>query len=184
MDPNLSEASTKIQKALDHLKYELSTIRVGRANPTLIENVPVSVYGSVMKLVEVGTISAPQPSLLTVSVWDVSIINDVHKSLLEANLGLNPNIDGQTIRLPIPPLTEERRLEYVKTSHQKGEHVKVEIRQIRGDQRGDWLKLKDSGEIGEDEFFRREKLLQDLIDKSTIAVDELVKSKEMELTTL
>ncbi len=184
MDPNLADASLKIEDALNSLKRELSSIRAGRANPTLIENIPVNVYGGQMKLMEVGTIAAPAPSLLTVSVWDVSIITDIQKALLEANLGLNPSIDGQLIRLPIPPLTQERREEFVKLSHQKGENAKIEIRHVRAIMRGDWVKLKESAQIGEDEFFRREKLLQDLVDKQISQVDELVRVKEEELTTL
>lgn len=184
MDPVLTDASSRLQNAVDHLKFELSSIRAGKANPSLIENVPVQAYGGQMKLLEVGTIAAPQPSLLVVSVWDPSIIQDIQKALLEANLGLNPSIDGQTIRLPIPPLSQERRMEFVKLSHQKGEHGRVEIRRIRQDVRSDWESAQESGEFGEDELNRREKLLQDLVDKCVVQVDELVKHKETELTTL
>lgn len=181
MDPVLQPANTRIQNALDHLKHGLSSIRAGRANPTLIENVAVHVYGGQMKLMEVGTISAPQPSLLTVSVWDVSIVQEVQKSILEANLGLTPSVEGQLIRLPIPPLTEERRQEFVKMVRQKGEQCKIEIRQIRADIRETWEKEKDENEYGEDELDRREKILQDLIDKSVALVDEQVTIKEQEL---
>lgn len=184
MDSILTDASLRIEDALNHLKRELASIRAGRANPTLIENIVVNVYGGQMKLMEVGTIAAPQPSLLTVAVWDISVISDIQKALMEANLGLNPSIDGQLIRLPIPALTEERRGEFVKLSHQKGENAKIEIRHVRAAIRGDWVKLKESAEIGEDEFFRREKLLQDLVDKQVSLVDELVSQKEAELTTI
>ncbi len=184
MDHNLNEASEKIQGALEHLKIELAAIRAGRANPALIENLIIPVYGSQMKLVELGTIAAPQPTLLTVQIWDASIVHDVQKAIMEANLGLNPSTEGQTIRLPIPPLTEERRTEFVKVAKAKGEEAKVAVRQIRADNRENWLKQKESGEIGEDEFFRREKLLQDLIDHSAAAADDLVKQKEDELMQL
>lgn len=179
MDPVLAEANQRIDNALMHLQKELSSIRAGRANPSLIEEIPVSVYGTKMKLVEVGTIGAPQPNLLTVSVWDASIVKDVEKSILESNIGLNPSIDGSVIRLPIPALTEERRGEYVKLANQKGEGAKVEIRQIRADMRKNWESQKV--EIGEDEVQRREKILQELIDKSVAIVDEYVKAKEEEL---
>lgn len=181
MDPHLIEANEKIDQALLHLQRELSSIRAGRANPTLIEDMPVTAYGSRMKLVELGTISAPQPSLLTISVWDPSIIRDVEKAIMESNLGINPAVDGVTIRLPIPPLSEERREEFVKLSHQKGEVCRISLRQIRNDQRSAWGKELDRGEIGEDELDRREKLLQDLVDRSVLKVDELVKAKEEEL---
>lgn len=182
MDPILEEANTRIQSAIDHFKQEISGIRAGRANPALIENVPVEVYGSRMKLVEVGNISAPQPSLLTVQVWDASILDKVIKSIQEANLGLNPSNEGTLIRLPIPPLTQERREEFIKLLHQKMEAVKVEIRQIRQDIRNDWKKQTEAGEFGEDEFIRREKLLQELIDKKIVEVEQLGKDKQEELT--
>lgn len=181
MEPFLTDANQRITNALDHLTRELAGIRAGRANPTLIENVPINAYGAKMKLVELGTISAPQPSLLTVSVWDPSIIKDVEKGLLEANLGLNPAVDGQTIRLPIPPLTEERREEFAKLAHQKGEEARITIRQTRADERSKWIKENESGSISEDELFRREKLFQELIDKSMTEIDNLVKAKEGEL---
>lgn len=184
MDPILTEANQKIDNALEHLKMELSSIRAGRANPSLIENIPVEAYGSRMKLNEVGNISAPQPTLLTVQVWDASILQNVIKGIQEANLGLNPSNDGQLIRLSIPPLTNERRQELVKLLHTKLETVKVEIRQIRHDSRQGWDREKEAGTISEDELFRREKLLQELIDKKTAEIDEMGKGKEEELTQI
>lgn len=181
MDPVLAEPNQKIDAALEHFRNELASIRAGRANPSLIENIPVEAYGGRMKLMEVGTISAPQPTLLQVQVWDISVLQNVIKAIQEANLGLNPSNDGQMIRLPLPPLTEERRQEFVKLVHQKMENVKVEIRQIRQESRHGWEMQKESGEIGEDEFFRREKVLQDLIDKTTLHIDELAKAKEEDL---
>lgn len=181
VDPVLIEANQKIDNAIVHLQRELSSIRAGRANPTLIEEIPVSVYGTKMKLLEVGTISAPQPSLLSVQVWDASVAKDVQKAILEANIGLNPSLEGNIIRLAIPPLTEERREEFVKMAHTKGEECKVEIRQVRADERGKWMLEKEAGDIGEDELFRREKLLQNLIDKASVSVDDAVSNKEAEL---
>lgn len=181
MDPILTEPGQKIESALNHFKMELSGIRAGRANPSLVENIPVEAYGSRMKLMEVGTISAPDSSLLTIQVWDVALVESVIKAIQEANLGLNPSSDGQLVRLPLPPLTEERRQEFVKLVHQKMEQARVEIRQIRQDSRNIWMKDKDVQEISEDEFFRREKLLQELVDKKTAEADELAKAKEQEL---
>ncbi len=184
MDPVLSEVNLKIQNALDHLKQELSSIRAGRANPSLIENVPVKAYGENMKLMEVGTIAAPQPSLLTVSVWDASIVQDVVKSIQESNIGLNPSYEGQTIRLPIPPLTEERRQEFIKMAHIKLEAAKVNMRQIRQSQREDWQTAQEAGDFGEDELDRRYKILQETIDKSIDTIDQMGKQKEEELTQI
>lgn len=181
MDPVLIDANTKIDNALKHLQRELATIRAGRAHPSLVEEIPVIAYGTRMKLMEVGTISTPQPSLLTISVWDPSVIKDIEKAIMEANLGLNPAVDGQTIRLSIPPLTEERREEFVKVAHQKGETAKVEIRRIRAEERDKWVSEQKKGEIGEDELQRREKILQSLIDSSVSTVDEYVKAKVEDL---
>jgi ribosome recycling factor len=184
MDPVLNEASQKIHATLDHLKFELSSIRAGRANPSSIENVSVKAYGGMMKLLEVGTINAPQPSLLTVTLWDAGIVNDVVKSLQEANLGLNPSFEGTTIRLPIPPLTAERREELIKMVHQKQEETKISIRQVRQEMRDLWMKAQHGGEISEDEFERRSRILQDLVDKAVAQVDEMGKIKETELTQI
>lgn len=182
MDPVLQESNQRIQQALEHLKRDLSAIRAGRANPSLIEEVPVNVYGSQMKLMEVGTISSPQPSLLTVSIWDAGVVKDVLKALQEANLGLNPSAEGQLIRLPIPPLTAERREEFIKLAHQKMEEARIEVRQVRQDTREEWKKEQEKGDIGEDEFERRSKLLQELIDKSGDTIEELGKAKREELS--
>jgi ribosome recycling factor len=179
MDSTLTEAKQKVADALEAFKRELSSIRAGRANPSLVENISVSAYGAQMKLNEVGTISAPQPSLLTVQVWDQSQVDHVVKAIQESNIGITPSTEGNVIRLPIPPLTEERRQEFIKIVHQKIENSKVQVRQIRQDQRQVWEKEKET--IGEDELFRREKILQELIDKSMIEIEELGKIKEAEL---
>ena len=184
MDPVLTQPNEKIEAAIHHFKVDIAGIRAGRANPGLIENVLVEAYGGKMKLIEVGNISAPQPSLLTVQIWDASILQNVLKGLMEANLGLNPSNDGTLIRLPIPPLTQERREEFIKLLHHKMENAKVEIRKIRQDFRNDWRKQSDEGQISEDEFLRREKMLQELIDKKILEVDNLGKGKEEELTQI
>jgi ribosome recycling factor len=181
MDPVLTEPNSKIDATLHHFKVEIAGIRAGRANPALIENIPVEAYGSHMKLNEVGNISAPQPSLLTIQVWDASILDKVIKAIQEANLGLNPSNEGTLIRLPIPPLTAERREEFIKLLHQKMEEANVSIRQIRHDFRNNWKKESEEGAFGEDEFFRREKILQELIDKKVAEVEQLGKAKEEEL---
>ncbi len=184
MDPQLKPPAEKIETTIHHFKMDLSGIRAGRANPALIENIPVEAYGSHMKLLELGNIAAPQPSLLTVNVWDGGVLTNVIKAIQEANLGLNPSNEGTLIRLAIPPLTTERREEFIKILHQKIESAKVAIRQIRQDARQSWVTEKENGAIGEDELLRREKLLQDLIDKKILEIEELAKSKEEELIQL
>lgn len=184
MDPVLTDPNAKIDAVIHHFKVEIAGIRAGRANPSLIENIPVLAYGSQMKLNEVGNISAPQPTLLTVQVWDASVLESVIKSIQEANLGLNPSNEGILIRLPIPPLTAERREEFIKLLHKKIEEAHVGIRQIRQDFRNAWKKESEEGKYGEDEFFRREKLLQELIDKKIAEIEQLGKAKEEELTQI
>lgn len=181
MDPNLTQPNENLESTLHHFKVEIAGIRAGRANPALIENIPIEAYGGKMKLLEIGNISAPQPSLLTVQLWDASILQSVLKGIQDSNLGLNASNDGSLIRLPIPPLTAERREEFIKILHQKMEDAKVAIRQVRQDFRNGWKKDSEDGKISEDEFNRREKLLQDLIDKKIVEVDDLGKAKEEEL---
>lgn len=184
MDPILAGPNEKIESTLHHFKVEIAGIRAGRANPALVENIPIEAYGSKMKLNELGNISAPQPSLLTVQVWDASILDKVIKGIQEANIGLNPSNEGTLIRLPIPSLTAERREEFIKLLHQKIEEAHVSIRQIRQDFRNEWKKASDDGQFGEDEFFRREKILQELIDKKVLEIEQLGKTKEEELTQI
>ncbi len=181
MNPQIADATQRVNDALDHLKRELSGIRAGRANPSLIENIPVDAYGTKMKLLEVGTISAPQPTMLTVQIWDAGLAPAVLKALQEANLGLNPASDGTTIRLPIPPLTEERREEFIKLSHQKMEQCRIELRQIRQDIREELERRQEAADFGEDELDRHNRTLQDLMDKGQSQIEELGKKKEEEL---
>lgn len=181
MDPELIQFASKIQDTLDHFKKDLSSVRAGRANPSLLEEIPINSYGAQMKLMEVGTISSPQPSLLTIQVWDAGLTKDVEKAIMSANLGLNPSTEGQTVRVPIPPLTEQRRQEFVKVAHTKGEEAKISIRQSRQDQKDEWVKSKNAGDIGEDELYRREKLMQDLVEKANAEIDGAIKQKEMDL---
>jgi len=184
MDPVLTAPNKRIETALQHFKMEIAGIRAGRANPALVENIPVEAYGSRMKLVELGTITASQPLLLTVQVWDVALVDAVIKAIQEVSLGLNPSNEGNLIRLPIPPLTAERREELIKLLHQKMENARVEIRQIRHDGRNEWKKAQEAGQFSEDEFFRRERLLQELVDKDMAEIEQLGKAKEEELTQI
>lgn len=181
MDPELIDFATNIQNAIDHLKRELAAIRAGRANPSLLEEIPINAYGAQMKLMEVGTITTPQFSLLTVQVWDPALVKDVEKAIMSAGLGLNPSTEGQTVRVPIPPLTEERRKEFVKIAHVKGEEAKISIRQHRQEQKDEWVAEKNAGTIGEDELMRCEKLMQEIVEKANAEVDGLIKQKEADL---
>ncbi|HEY5600613.1 MAG TPA: ribosome recycling factor [Patescibacteria group bacterium] len=179
----LSDITSRTQKAIEHLKSELSQIRTGRATPALIENVTVDVYGGSQRLTiqELGQISAPDPHMLTIAPWDKSIVSEISNGIIKANLNLNPVVDTDLIRISIPPLTEERRKELIKQMQIKLEAHKVEIRQVRQDQLKDMKAKKDSGEISEDEFERQEKELQKEIDKVIEEIEVLGEKKEKEL---
>lgn len=184
MDPILQPVQEKLDSVIHHFRVDIAGIRAGRANPSLIENVNVDAYGAKMKMNEVGTISAAQPTLITVQVWDASLVQSVVKGIQEANLGLNASNEGQLVRVPIPPLTQERREEFIKLLHQKMEDARVAMRQVRQDARSAWQDEKTKGTIGEDEFFRREKILQELLEKKTEEMESAGKVKESELSEL
>lgn len=179
----LDQAKQQMQKAIEHLRADLVQIRTGRATPALLENLTVEVYSGGQKLTirELGAISAPEPSRLTVSPWDKTIIEEIATGIAKANIGLNPVVDGDLIRIKIPPLTEERRKELIRQLHQQLEVYRVEIRQIRHEVLEDLRSKKNSAEIGEDEAKRIEKQLQELISEFAEEIDLLGEAKEKEL---
>ena len=183
MDVALTEANQKIEDALHYFKMEMAGIRAGRANPSLIENIPVDVYGGRMKLIELGNISAPQPSLLTVQIWDVSILQNVIKAIQSAGIGLNPSNEGTLIRLPIPALTAERREEFIKLLHQKMEESRIKIRQIREDVLRKVQSEVKAKTAREDDLFRAKEELQKITDDLNKKIDDMTKKKEQELMT-
>lgn len=177
----LDEAQARMQKTIDFLRGELGQIRTGRATPALLEEVAVEVYGTKMKMVELAQITAPDPKQLLISPWDKTIISDIAKGIQNANLGLNPIVEEEAIRIQIPPLTEERRKEFVRLLHQKLEMARVSIRSIRHDLMSDLKRKKDAGEIGEDKEKRLEKEAQDLVETFIEEVEVLGSHKEKEL---
>ena len=169
--------------AIESLKGDLSGLRTGRANTALLDPVVVEVYGSMMPLNQVATVTAPEPRMLAVNVWDKANVNAVEKGIAKANLGLNPMQDGQTIRLPMPDLTEERRKELAKLAGQYGENAKIAIRNVRRDGM-EALKDDEKGkEISEDERKRLEDEVQKLTDRFTGEADEAAAAKEKEIMT-
>jgi len=177
----LEEARAKMQKTVDFLRGELAQIRSGRATPSILENVPITAYGTKMKIIELAQISSPDPRQLVISPWDKTIIGDIAKGIQNANLGLNPIVDQDIIRVQIPPLTEERRREFIKILHQKLEMARISIRSIRRESLSLLKRQKEAGEIGEDEEERLEKQLQDLVDEFIEEVEVLGEHKEEEL---
>lgn len=177
----LSDVKQKMQQSVDHLKGEIAKLHTGRANPGIIEDLQVEAYESRMRLMEVATITAPQPSMLVVQPWDQSVMQSIVKAIETANVGLHPQVDGDVVRLPIPPLSQERREQLVKLMHSELEEAKVAIRQIRHDEREALQRAEKDGTISEDDRARQEKELQDLTDKMIAQIDEIGKAKEGEL---
>ena len=178
-----SDIERRMKGAVESLKSDLSGLRTGRANTTLLDPVVCEVYGAMMPLNQVATVSAPEPRMLSVQVWDKSNLTAVEKGIAHANLGLNPMIDGQTIRLPIPDLTEERRKELAKLAGQYAEKAKIAIRNVRRDGMEALKEDEKKKEISEDDRKRLEDEVQKLTDKYVAEADEAAAAKEKEILT-
>jgi len=181
IDPIMREAESKMSKSVDHFASELVTIRTGRANPALIDRVMVPYYGTPTPLNQLAQISAPEPRLLVVQVYDKSQIGAVEKALRTSEQGLNPANDGQVIRVPIPPLTEERRREYVKLVRQKAEDARVAIRNVRRDELHRIDQMQRNGAIAEDDSKRAHARLQKITESQIEKIDGLAGRKESEV---
>jgi ribosome recycling factor len=181
IDPVLRDADTKMAKSVEHFATELSTIRTGRANPALIDKVMVPYYGTPTPLNQLAQISAPEPRLLIVQVYDKSQIGAVEKALRTGDQGLNPANDGQVIRVPIPPLNEERRREYVKLVRQKAEEARVAIRNVRRDELHQIDQMQKKGEVAEDDSKRAHARLQKITESQIERVDAMAARKESEV---
>ena len=171
----------KIAKSLDVLKEKLNSVRAGRANPALLDQVSVECYGSVMPIKNISNISAPDPRTIMVSPFDPSTMKDIEKAILAANLGFNPSNDGKVIRLVVPPLTEERRKEITKTVKKMGEEDKVVIRNLRKNANDELKKEEKAGELTEDDLKSELEDVQKKIDKAIKSIDEIVAKKEKEI---
>lgn len=176
-----NDIERRMAGALDSLKSDLSGLRTGRANIALLDPVQVEVYGSLMPLNQVATVSVPEPRMLSVQVWDRANVNAVEKGIAHANLGLNPMTDGQTLRLPLPDLTEERRRELAKLAGQYAEKAKVAVRNVRRDGMEMLKEDEKKKEISEDDRKRLEEEVQKLTDKYVADVDAAAESKEKEI---
>ena len=176
--------SLKMDKAIEAFSKELSSLRTGRANAAMLDLVRVDVYGQQMPINQIGSITTPEPRMINIQVWDQNNVNLVDAAIKKSELGLNPQIDGQLIRLPIPELNEERRIELKKLIKSMGEKCKISIRNIRRDANDELKKLLKSKDIGEDEEKSFEKNVQTITDKHISLVDEKVSSKEKEIMTI
>jgi ribosome recycling factor len=181
VDGILHEAESKMDRSVEHLEQELVSIRTGRANPALIERVMVPYYGSPTPLNQLAQIGAPEARLLIVQVYDRSQLGTIERAIRDAGIGLNPSNDGQVIRVPIPPLTEERRREYVKMVKQRAEEARVAVRNVRRDELQRLNQQGRSGEIPEDQAKRAGDQLQKITDAHTGRIDVIAQRKEAEV---
>jgi ribosome recycling factor len=171
----------RMEKAVVALKEEFSGLRTGRANAGLLEPVRVEAYGSASPLSAVAAISVPEPRMISVNVWDKGMVVAVEKAIRNANLGLNPIVDGQTLRIPVPPLTEERRKDLVKLAGKYTEQQKIAVRNVRRDANDDLKKAEKAGEISQDEQKKMETEVQKETDAAIKRIDETLKTKEQEI---
>ena len=176
-----ADLERRMKGAVESLKHDLSGLRTGRANTALLEPITVEVYGSHMPIVQVATISAPEPRMLTVQVWDKSNVTPVEKAIRSAGLGLNPINDGNTLRLPIPDLTEERRKELAKLAHTYAEKARIAIRNVRRDGMDNLKADENKKEISEDDRKRGEAEVQKLTDEIIKEADAIAAQKEQEI---
>ena len=176
--------SLKMDKAIEVLLKEISSLRTGRANAAMLDIIKVDVYGQQLPINQIGSITTPEPRMINIQIWDLNNVQLVDAAIKKSDLGLNPQIDGQLIRLPVPELNEERRTELKKLIKSIGEKCKVSIRNIRREANEDLKKLLKSKDIGEDEEKTHEKKVQTITDDHIKLVDEKVSSKEKEIMTI
>ena len=176
--------SLKMDKTIEVFVKELSSLRTGRANASMLDLIKVDVYGQQMLINQIGSITTPEPRMINIQVWDANNVSLIDAAIKKSDLGLNPQIDGQLIRLPVPELNEERRTELKKLIKSMGEKCKISIRNIRRDANEELKKLLKSKEIGEDEEKSFEKNVQFITDKHIKIVDEKIAIKEKEIMTI
>ena len=182
--PNLKEAEQAMKAAVEATRREFSTVRTGKATPALLDTVKVEAYGAQMPLNQVATVNTPEPTLLVVQPFDQTLIGAIEKAILVADLGLNPSNDGNMIRVPVPPLNEERRKEYVKLLHKMAEEGKVSIRHARHKARDAIQELIKEHEMGEDDGRRQMDEVEKLTHDYSEAIDDLLKKKEEEVMSI
>jgi len=177
----MAETEDRMNKSVEALYSDLLGIRTGRASPALVERLRVEYYGTPTQLIELASISAPEPQLLTIRPWDASALKDIERAILQSDLGLTPTSDGKIIRLIIPPLTEERRRDLTKLVAKRVEEARVAVRNCRRDALNDLRELEKEKLVSEDEFYVAKEDLQKLTDKYIERVDEIGKAKEEEI---
>lgn len=179
--PVMSKYKDRMDKAISALKEEFGGLRTGRASASLLDQVQIEAYGSNVSITQVGAVSVPEPRMISVNIWDKSMVGPTEKAIRAAGLGLNPLVDGQVLRIPIPPLTEERRKELAKIAGKYAEQQKIAVRNVRRDANDDLKKAEKDGVISQDEQKRMETEVQKLTDEAVKRVDEALKTKEQEI---
>jgi len=181
IDDILKDAEARMQKSIESMRGDMAKIRTGRASPALIDHLSVDYYGTATPINQVANVSVQDARTLAVQPWEKNMVPVVEKAIMEANLGFNPVTAGDLIRIPMPPLTEERRKEMVKIAAGEGESGKIAVRNIRRDANGDFKTLEKEKEISEDDEKRANDLVQKLTDKYVSLIDEIVKEKEADI---
>ena len=178
---SVNEARTHMEKAVEAMRREFTSVRTGKATPALLDTVRVDAYGSKVPINQVGTVNAPEPRLLVIQPWDKSLLKAIETGIVTADLGLNPSNDGNVIRVPIPQLTEERRKDMVKLLHKLAEEGRVAIRHARQEANKEIKKKQSAHEISEDDAHRQTDQVQKLTDEYIAKIDQLLKGKEQEV---
>ncbi|MBU1950737.1 MAG: ribosome recycling factor [Candidatus Eisenbacteria bacterium] len=181
MEETRKSAEERMKKSLESFRQDLMSVRTGRATPAILDGVRVDYYGSAVPLKQIASISAPEPRLLVVQPYDKTVLGDIEKAIQKADLGFNPSNDGQIIRIPIPPLTEERRQDLVRKVKKTSEEYKVSVRNIRRDAIEELRKKEKGKEISEDELRRGQTEIQKTTDNYIVQVDSLLTGKEKEI---
>jgi ribosome recycling factor len=178
---DFKELKRRMDGAVHAFSHDLGSLRTGRASANLLDPVQVEAYGTKMPLSQVGTVSVPEPRLISISIWDKALVSHADKAIREANLGFNPIVDGTTLRIPLPELNEERRKELVKIAHQYAENARVAARHVRRDGMDQLKKDEKDGKIGEDEHHELSDRVQKMTDETIKSIDELLEKKEVEI---
>ena len=178
---DFQDIQRRMDGAINAFKHDLASLRTGRASANLVDPVQVKAYGTEMPLNQVATVTVPEPRMISVSVWDKSMVGAVDRSIREANLGFNPIVDGTTLRIPLPELNEQRRKELVKIAHNYAENARVAVRHVRRDGMDFLKKAEKDGDIGEDEHRKQSERVQKMTDDTISTIDSLLSGKEAEI---
>jgi len=184
IDDVIQELQTSIEKAHDALKRELSKLRTGRAHPSMLDSIRVDYYGTPTPISQMAAVNVPEPRMITVKPWEKPLVQAIDKALRESNLGLNPQVDGDVLRIPVPPLSEERRRDLTKIARKAGEDCKVAVRKARHDAIDMLGEIKTSGGASEDQIDRAKKRVEEIVSQAGQLVDAAVQGKEKEIMTV